>query len=196
IPVAAEIVTSTQQIVSRETDPLHSVVLSYGVMRGGYRRNIVADETTLEGTIRCLDEEVRKQIPGRLERIAHGICAAHRATCDVEFEFGYPSVYNDPAFTDRAVAILKDAGMTVLDIPRPSMGAEDFAYFAQHAPGCYLRLGVAFPDDDDPAMAHSAQFRVDERALSNGVRAFRALAHALPRTGSLEPVTRAVPQRS
>ena len=65
-------------------------------------------------------------------------------------------------------------------IPEPSMGAEDFAYFAQQAPGCYLRLGVGFPGDDDPAMTHSPEFRLDERALATGVRAFRALACTLP----------------
>jgi amidohydrolase len=182
IPIAAEIVTSIQRIASREVDPLQSVVISVGVIRGGYRRNIVADETVLEGTIRCLDEDVRKAIPARLERIVKGISDAHRATYDIEFEFGYPSVYNDAPFTDRVVGILKDADLTVVGIPLPSMGAEDFAYFAQAAPGCYLRLGVAFPGDEDPAMTHSAQFRLDERALRNGVRAFRALAHKLPKS--------------
>ncbi len=180
IPIAAEIVTSLQRIASREIDPLQPIVISIGVIRGGYRRNIIADRTVLEGTIRCLDEAVRKGIPGRLERIVKGICDAHRASHDIEFEFGYPSVFNAPELVDRAVSILREAGATVVMIPEPSMGAEDFAYFAQQAPGCYLRLGVGFPGDDDPAMTHSPEFRLDERALATGVRAFRALARTLP----------------
>ena len=180
IPIAAEIVGAVQRIVSREVDPLQSVVVSIGLIRGGYRRNIIADKTVLEGTIRCLDEDVRKGIPARLERIVKGICDAHRATYEVEFEFGYPSVMNDPALVERIVSILNDAGETVQAIPRPSMGAEDFAYFAQRAPGCYLRLGVGFPGDIDPAMTHSPEFRLDERALATGVRTFRTLAHTLP----------------
>ena len=109
-----------------------------------------------------------------------GICDAHRATYEIEFEFGYPSVMNDPALVERIVSILKDAGETVEAIPRPSMGAEDFAYFAQRAPGCYLRLGVGFPGEIDPAMTHSPEFRLDERALATGVRTFRTLARTLP----------------
>ena len=198
IPTAAEIVGAIQRIASREIDPLRSVVISVGVIRGGYRRNIVADETVLEGTIRCLDEGVRKSIPSRLERIVKGICEAHRATYDIEIEFGYPSVFNDPHFTDRAVAALRDADQVVVDIPEPSMGAEDFAYFAQHAPGCYLRLGVALPGIADPPMAHSPEFRLDERALASGVRAFRALAHALPASWAprTEPDAAPVPRVS
>ncbi|HEV2908658.1 MAG TPA: amidohydrolase [Candidatus Eremiobacteraceae bacterium] len=180
IPIAAEIVGAVQRIVSREIDPLESVVMSIGVIRGGYRRNIIADKTVLEGTFRCLDEDVRKGIPARLERMVKGICDAHRATYEIEFEFGYPSVMNDPALVERIVSILEDAGETVEAIPRPSMGAEDFAYFAQRAPGCYLRLGVGFPGDTDPAMTHSPEFRLDERALATGVRTFRTLARTLP----------------
>jgi len=180
IPIAAEIVGAVQRIVSREIDPLQPVVISIGVIRGGYRRNIIADQTVLEGTIRCLDETVRKSIPGRLERIVKGICDAHRAHYDIEFELGYPSVFNDPALVNRACAILRDAGETVVELPEPSMGAEDFAYFAQAAPGVYLRLGVGFPGIVDPPMTHSPEFRLDETALAVGVRTLRALARALP----------------
>jgi amidohydrolase len=179
IPIAAEIVTALQTIASREVDPLRSVVLTIGVVRGGYRRNIIADETVLEGTIRCLDEDVRAVVPERLERIVKGICHAHGATYELEIEFGYPPVYNAPALVDEITAIMRAAGETVVDLPVPSMGAEDFAYFAQAAPGCYLRLGAGFKDGENPA-AHSPEFRLDEAALPAGVRALRALAHELP----------------
>lgn len=180
IPIAAEVVGALQRIVSREIDPMRSVVISVGVIRGGYRRNIIADQTVLEGTIRCLDEDVRATIPVRLERIVKGICEAHRATYEIEFEFGYPSVFNSPPLVDRIRSILSAAGTTVADLPEPSMGAEDFAYFAQAAPGCYLRLGVGFPGVTDPPMTHSSEFRLDESALAAGVRALRAVALALP----------------
>jgi amidohydrolase len=180
IPIAAEIVGAVQRIVSREVDPLRSVVVSIGLIRGGYRRNIVADQTVLEGTIRCLDESVRATIPQRLERIVKGVCDAHRATYEIEFELGYPGVHNAPELVTAVTAILGEAGEAQFVIPEPSMGAEDFAYFAQRAPGCYLRLGVALPGVPDPPMNHSPEFRIDETALAAGVRAFRALAHALP----------------
>ena len=180
IPIAAEIVSALQRVGSREIDPLQSVVLTIGVIRGGHRRNIIADETVLEGTIRCLDENVRASIPARVERIVRGICDAHRATASFDWEYGYPSVFNDHALTDRVVDLLRSEGSTVVDLPEPTMGAEDFAYFAQVAPGCYVRLGVGFPGLTDQPMTHSAEFRLDESALPFGVRALRAMALTLP----------------
>ncbi len=178
IPIAAEVVGAMQRIVSREIDPLSPVVVSIGRIEGGYRRNVVADQTTLWGTIRCLDEEVRASVPARIERMVTGICTAHRAAHSVEFEFGYPSVRNDAALTDEVFAIAAGVPgiVTVKDLPVPTMGAEDFAYFAAAAPGCMIRLGCAAPDDPDPASLHSPQFRLDERALPIGVALLRACA--------------------
>ncbi len=183
IPIAAEIVGSLQRIASREIDPLASVVVSIGTIKGGHRRNIVADETVLQGTIRCLDEAIRATIPERIERIVRGTCDAHRAAYAMDIEWGYPSVFNDPALVDVVEAVLRERiGADALrEIEAPTMGAEDFAYFAQEAPGCYIRLGVAPPGLADPAMLHSPEFRLDEAALPVGVAALRALAWELPR---------------
>jgi amidohydrolase len=184
IPIAAQIVDGLQRIVSREVDPLASVVVSIGRIEGGYRRNVVADKTTLSGTIRCLDEEIRRTIPQSVERIVAGICAAHRAEHTVSFEFGYPAVMNDGALTDAVMRIARDVPELrgVEELKVPTMGAEDFAYFAAIAPGCMIRLGCASPDDPDPASLHSPEFRLDESALAGGVALLRALAHRLPRS--------------
>ncbi|HXM18668.1 MAG TPA: amidohydrolase [Candidatus Tumulicola sp.] len=182
IPIAAEIVGALQRIASREIDPLASVVVSVGVIKGGYRRNIVADETVLQGTIRCLDESIRATIPERVERMVRGICEAHRASYAMDVEYGYPGVLNDPALVDVVETILRERlGKGVVQhIKAPTMGAEDFAYFAQAAPGCYIRLGVAPPGVSNPAMLHSPEFRLDEAAMPVGVGALLALAQELP----------------
>ena len=181
IPVAAEIVGALQRIVSREVDPLQPVVVNIGRIEGGYRRNVVADSTSLLGTVRCLDDAVRRTMPERIERIVGGICAAHRATHSVEFEFGYPSVFNHAALSRIIMSVARGVGevLDVRELERPTMGAEDFAYFAQAVPGCMLRLGCAAPDDLRPASLHSPEFRLDERALPAGVALFRALAFEL-----------------
>ena len=183
IPIAAEIVGALQRIASRETDPLDSVVVTIGQMQGGYRRNVIADVTKISGTIRCLNENVRATIPGRVERVVRGICDAHRATYVLNVEQGYPSLHNDPAFADRIADIARSTkGIPdVVALERPTMGAEDFSYFAQLAPGCMIRLGVGRPGDSAPPMLHSPNFRLDESALTSGVALFRALAHRLPR---------------
>jgi amidohydrolase len=183
IPIAAEIVGALQHIASREIDPLDSVVVAIGQIQGGYRRNVIADVTKLSGTVRCLNESIRATIPERIERVVRGICDAHRATHELRFEFGYPSVQNDVALADRIAGIAQStAGIpAVVTLERPTMGAEDFSYFAQVAPGCMIRLGVASPGDKSPAMLHSPTFRLDEAALTSGVALFRALAQRLPR---------------
>jgi amidohydrolase len=182
IPIAAEIVSALQRLASREIDPLQSIVVSIGRIEGGYRRNVIADVTTMLGTVRCLDEQVRQSIPARIERIVAGICAAHRATHTLAFQFGYPSVHNDAAFTDCVLEIASQlpevAGVS--ELARPTMGAEDFAYFAQAAPGCMIRLGSATPGDADAPSLHSPEFKLDESALPAGIALLRALARDWP----------------
>lgn len=183
IPIAAEIVGALQHIASREIDPLDSVVVAIGQIQGGYRRNVIADVTKILGTVRCLNENVRATIPERIERIVRGICYAHHATHVLKYEGGYPSVQNDVALADRIADIARSTeGIpAVATLDRPTMGAEDFSYFAQLAPGCMIRLGVGRPGDRTPPMLHSPNFRLDEAALTSGVALFRALAQRLTR---------------
>ena len=182
IPVAAQVVSALQHIASREVDPLESVVISVGSIQGGYRRNITADVTRLAGTIRCLNESVRATIPERMRRIVEGICAAHRAQCSLRFEHGYPSVQNDADLVQHIERIAHQTPevAAVVRIDAPTMGAEDFAYFAQRAPGCYMRLGVGRPGHDEEPMLHSPHFRLDEAALPAGVALLQAIALRLP----------------
>jgi amidohydrolase len=182
IPIAAEVVSSLQRIASREVDPLEGVVVSIGTISGGYRRNVIADRTQMSGTIRCFSENLRKTMPQRVARIAEGICQAHGAQCQVDYEWGYPPVINDSRLTALVAAIAQTTpGLTgVTELQAPRMGAEDFAYFAQAVPGCMLRLGVAPRNVDRPAMLHSPEFRLNEDALASGVRIFCELALHLP----------------
>ena len=182
IPIIAEIVTALQRVASREVDPLEGVVVSIGTIQGGYRRNIIADRAQIEGTIRCFNESLRASMPSRIERIVKGVCEAHGAQYKIDFLPGYPAVINDGRLSSLVANIARSAKEVadVVELPFPRMGAEDFAYFAQRVPGCMLRLGVASPDDRDPAMLHSPEFRIDERALRAGVAVFRELALRLP----------------
>jgi amidohydrolase len=181
IPAAAELVSSLQRIASREVDPLESVVVSIGTIQGGYRRNVIADRTEIGGTVRCFSHELRESMPERLRRIADGIASAHGASSEIDYQWGYPPVINDARLTRLVAAIAqRTQGLRTAELPAPRMGAEDFAYFAQAVPGCMLRLGVAPPGDQRPAMLHSPQFRLDEGALRSGVQIFCELALRLP----------------
>ncbi len=179
VPVACRIVTALQEMVSRETDPVDSVVLTVGKLHGGTASNAIPDDVTLEGTIRTLHEKTRARMRERVEAVAKGLAAAARAEAEVELPPGYASLTNhaDMVTLGRRVAEkLLGAAMTK-ELEVPSMGAEDFTYFLHKVPGALFRLGVARPGEACPPL-HSNRFDFNDEALPNGVRFFCGVALA------------------
>lgn len=176
IPAACAIVLALQNIASRETDPLGSVVVTIGTIAGGYRNNVIADDVRMTGTLRAHDPLIREQLEARVRRISEGVAAAYGTQAEVRVTYGYPPVVNDAALASGFAAYLRErAGVRLESLP-PTMGAEDFAYFAQRVPGVLVRLGVR--NDGQRAMhpGHSAEFRIDEAALPVGIRTLVAFA--------------------
>lgn len=141
---ASHTVTALQALVSRMTSPLKPLVLTVGKINGGSANNVVADKVTLEGTIRTLDTRLRDEMPARIENVASHTCAAFGAACELEHISGYPPLFNDgemTALVEKAAAdvVGKDQ---VLWLERPMMGSEDFAYFLERVPGCFIFLGT------------------------------------------------------
>jgi amidohydrolase len=174
---AAEIVTSAQAIVSRRTNISRlPAVVTFAAIHGGVRYNIIPDEVTMIGTIRTFDEDVRHAIYADLKNVATHVAAAHGATVvaevpDIE---GNPVVVNDPALMARMRPSLEKAAGAgnVVDEPY-TMGAEDFALYAQQVPGMFFFVG-ATPVGQDAQKApsnHSPEFFLDESALPLGTRA-------------------------
>ena len=181
IVVASQIVLSLQTIVSRHVDITeYPAVVSVGAIKGGIRNNIIPDSVELIGTYRTFDPAIRDDITGRIRRIAQDTAAAAGATADVEFgNDPYPVVLNDTKLTERAVESLKrvSGGDKVKVIPYVT-GAEDFAFFAQHAPAFFWFVGSTPPSQDARTAPsnHSPKFFVDEAALSLGTRTMLAVA--------------------
>ena len=180
IPAASAVVLALQNIVARETDPLKSVVVTIGTIQGGYRHNVIADEVQMAGTLRTLDLEIRDSLEARVRRIVENTVAAYGASAEIRFVRTYPPVVNDVKLTESFVRYLREN--TTLKVERfpPTMGAEDFAYFAQAVPGVQVRLGVRQEKAGAVHPGHSAEFRIDEAALAVGVQtlvAFVAGAH-------------------
>jgi amidohydrolase len=179
IPAAAAIVLALQNIAARETDPLKSVVVTIGTIAGGYRNNVIADEVQLSGTLRALDPQVRDGLAARVTRIAEGVASAYNASVDVRIVRGYPPVVNDPSLAIAFAAYMKaHAAIRVESLP-PTMGGEDFAYFAQRVPGVHVRLGIRSEAAGATHPGHSAEFRIDEAALPVGVQTLVAFATAV-----------------
>ncbi|GAP64900.1 N-acyl-L-amino acid amidohydrolase [Mizugakiibacter sediminis] len=177
IVAAAEIVTAAQTIVSRKLDiSTLPAVLSFGIIEGGARYNIVPDQVELQGTIRTFDDGMRRQVFDNLKAIAEHVAAANGATVDAAIPYGEsnPVLVNDPALEAKVKASLVEAlGAAHVHEAKPWMASEDFAYFARAVPSVYFFVG-ATPAGQDPAAApanHSPKFFLDEGALGVGMRA-------------------------
>jgi len=176
IVVASEIVTSLQNIVSRKIDARKPVVVTVGKINGGEAFNIIADEVILEGTVRTLDPAAHEKVPTLMEEIIKGITSAHGASYEFEYTKGAPVSVNDPELTAISVPFLKStSGIDSVHINTPTMGAEDFAWFAQEVPGFYFDIGVRNESEGKIYGVHTALFNPDEDALEIGVRAMSTL---------------------
>lgn len=179
IPVSAAIVLALQNIAARETDPLKSVVVTIGTIAGGYRNNVIADEVRMTGTLRAHDPAVRDGLDARVRRIVEHAAAAYGANAEVTIVRGYPPVVNDERLAESfAVAMRAMPGIRVERLA-PTMGGEDFAYFAQRVPGVHVRLGIRSDVAGSVHPGHSAEFRIDEAALPVGVRTLVAFARGV-----------------
>lgn len=186
IPAAAATVLALQNIAARETDPLKTIVVTIGTIEGGYRNNVIADRVFMTGTFRTQDETLRMELEGRARRIVEGVAAAYGATAELEVIYGYPAVYNDPALCAALRAHLARTTGLGVDIPAATMGGEDFAYFAQRAPGVLVRLGVRNEALGAVHPGHSALFKIDEGAIAHGIETLVAFARGVG-SGALVP---------
>ncbi len=167
ILVGAHIISAFQTIASREISPTDSVVVTVAQFHAGTASNIIPDVAELKGTIRCLTEAHRDEIPERLERLAAGICAAYRAKHEFVFRRGTPVTVNDYAVnalvSEVGAAVLGNDNVVLLDAP--SMGAEDFAMYLQRVPGAMFRLGVG----TDMTALHTPTYNFADDALPVGM---------------------------
>jgi amidohydrolase len=173
IAVAAQVVTNLQHIVSRNTDPLDSLVVSVTQFVAGTTHNVIPGSVKLWGTVRSFDPALRESVPARMERIVKGITEAHEATYDFKYEFGYRPVINDNEVTAVIEETVREVfGEEALDMMRPNMGGEDCSAFMEKAPGCYFYVGAGNEEKGITYPHHHERFTIDEDALEIGVKTF------------------------
>ena len=174
IAISAQIVTALQTIVSREVDPVEPAVLTVGEIGAGTAFNIIPHRARIGGTVRTLNADLREKIPTRMEDLARGIARGMRGDVNFDYTFSYPVTVNDETAADHALGVAEDlfGGESVLELPNPSMGAEDFAYFLEKVPGAFIWLGVG----EDVSGLHTPQFAFDEEILPRGSALLAALA--------------------
>jgi IAA-amino acid hydrolase len=168
--VAAKVITELQTIVSRELDPLDPGVVSITAIHGGTASNVIPEKVELLGTIRSLTMDGLNQMQARAGEIIQAVSKAHRCTASVEYPgHDYPPTINDGELWKKVKDFTTDllGEGRVFDIP-PVMGGEDFAYYTQHVPGCFVGLGVGNPEIQADFNVHHPLFKVDESALAVG----------------------------
>ena len=169
--IASQVITNLQQAISRTQNPLRPVVLSIGKIKGGRAPNVIADHVQLLGTVRSLHPETRTQLPNWIEQIVANVCHSYGAQYQVNYRQGVPSVQNDYTITQIIQSAAEEAwgNDAVQVLPEPSLGAEDFSVYLEHAPGSMFRLGVGFTDRMINYPLHHPLFDVDESAIITGV---------------------------
>ncbi|MEX2169731.1 MAG: amidohydrolase [Pirellulales bacterium] len=144
IVIAARLILDLQTIVSREIKPIEPAVITVGAINGGTKHNIIPDDCKLQITVRSYSAEVRQQLWDAIRRKANAAAASSGAPePEVEISEGTPSLYNDPALSERVAETLrKRLGAKQVESPDPSMGGEDFGrYGLAGVPICMFRLG-------------------------------------------------------
>jgi hippurate hydrolase len=180
IPVACEIVTALQVLVTRGFDIFDPVVITVGSFHAGTTNNVIPDDARLEVTIRSFSAAARARVRDAVVRLVHDIAAAHGLTASAEFADSYPVTVNDQQETRFAAGVV--AGVLgegrYLPQDNPMAGAEDFSYVLENVPGAFVMLG-ACPPGTDPATApfnHSAHAIFDDCVLADGAALFTELA--------------------
>ena len=174
IAIAAQVVTALQTVVSREVDPVEPAVLTVGEIGAGTAFNIIPDRARLGGTVRTLNADLRKRMPERMEELARGVAKGMRGDADLDYTFSYPVTINDEDAAGRVLSVAEElfGGESILELPNPSMGAEDFSYFLEKVPGAFIWLGVG----EDVSGLHTSRLAFDEEILPRGSALLAALA--------------------
>jgi amidohydrolase len=168
--VASKVISGIQELITRQLDPLDPVVITFGKINGGSAFNILAEKVNLVGTVRCTNLKLFRNIGNWLSENISSLASSCGADAKVIFREITPPVNNNiqinRIFRDSAIKVLGQEN--VIELQKPSLGAEDFAEFLNDIPGAMFRLGVSGPKGCAPL--HNSKFNPDERAIAVGIK--------------------------
>ncbi len=169
IAIAANLIVSLQQIVSRNANPTLPSVLTFGKIIGNGATNVIPSQVVLEGTFRTLDESWRSTAHEKMLSMAKGIVEGMGGTVDFNIVRGYPFLKNNESLTERCIQSAQDyMGNENVEPLGIWMAAEDFSYYSQEVPSCFYRLGTKSDAKNTGISVHNAGFDIDEDALETG----------------------------
>ncbi|MDP6966055.1 MAG: amidohydrolase [Candidatus Marinimicrobia bacterium] len=185
IVMASQVVTAFQTIRARTLPPLEPSVITVGIFKGGERFNIIPAEVHLEGTVRSYSPDVSATVERRMHEILDGITSAYGGSYTMDYDRGTPATINDPALAEKMMPTMERiAGRDNVIILDPTMGGEDFAYYANVAPGFFFRLGQVKPGTTSGGH-HTPTFRADDACIPVGMRVMSNLLLDYLKSGGL-----------
>lgn len=170
VVAAAELVTFLQAVITRNVDPHQDALLTIGRISGGVARNIIADEVTLNGTLRVFNPVVYGELEKHIRDMLSGLELATRASFEFRQLMQYPCVNNPRAMVEDFYRYVSMEDIVLVD---PSMAAEDFACYQQEIPGLFFFLGIGGGKNSEPL--HNSRFDFDEDALLTGAEVYARL---------------------
>jgi hippurate hydrolase len=183
MPVACQIVSALQTVITRNKRPIDTAVLSVTMIHGGEATNVVPESCTIEGTVRAFRSDVLDLIERRMRTLAEHTCRAHEASCTFEFNRRAPPVVNHTREALFAAEVMRSiVGAANVWLQEPSMPSEDFAYMLQAKPGCYCFIGNgdgghrALGHGEGPCMLHNPSYDFNDDLIPLGATAWVRLA--------------------
>jgi amidohydrolase len=176
IVIASHLVMSSQQIISRNIDPIDSGVITFGELKSGSAFNIIADKAVLEGTARSFTPEVRNTLQIKLEALADGLANIYGAVIKINYQPGYPAVVNHESEVDAMLDVAREVfGHENTGMMKPNMVGEDFSYYLNDIPGAFCFVGAGYPNKPIYPHHHPC-FEIDENVLPIAAEWFCNLA--------------------
>lgn len=177
VVVGSALVQGVQAIVSRNVNPLHPAVVTIGSFQAGTTNNIIAERCQLKGTVRSFDEKTRFMIHDRLESMIRHTCEMYGAKHSYHMRVGYPPVVNDEQEAGRFFSVAESIfGSDNLVHAEAITVAEDFSYYLQQVPGCFMFVGAGNPDCGASYSHHHPKFDFDERAMLHSAQLLIGMA--------------------
>ena len=177
VVVSSAIVMNLQTLVSRETRPHNPLVLSIGLLNSGTKLNVIAEEGHMEGTTRCFDPELRKQLPIKMERIIKSTAEAFGATATLRYDLAGSAVINDEQCSEigqgSVEKILGKEGNYQFE---KVTGGEDFCHYLDKVPGVLAFVGCKNDEKNCCYAHHNGRFAIDEDSLEIGTALYAQYA--------------------
>jgi len=172
IIIASKIIDIFQTLISREIPATKNAVISIGHINGGETYNAIANTTNMKGILRTTDNTIKAYLKERMTKIVSSVAELYRGNAKINFKEGYPSFNNnDILFDSFKTCFTNDKYINLKEIEVPSMGVDDFAYYANEIPGLYIKIGCRNEKKGIIAPAHSNYFDVDEECIRRGIYA-------------------------